>query len=296
MELYKDAYRDLYGNEYRIPLDQHLAASQIKNFRNLREQVKLNVLTCAYWENRKPWFVTRRTLADSICLFVRRGKLLLELDDKQHILKRGDCFFLPEKTPHAFGLPSGTDSVAHVIIHCFAHDFFGNEVFPCLDSPVQRLKNFRFYFDHLMTGVALSDAGHGCKYISNIFENILADFALAGKIKFPRHAVSDTRIMKSIRFATDNFASNIGVPDMAEAAGLKEVRFRSLFRSNCGITPSEYLLNVRMNNAFKRLSDRQRPLEEIARECGFGSESYFCYAFRKYTNQTPGEYRRHLFC
>ena len=77
----------------------------------------MRVLSCSYWENYDPWFVTRRRLMDNFCLFVLEGSLKLCLDHAEYLLHPGDCFLLGTEVFHAFGLPEGENQVKHFILH-----------------------------------------------------------------------------------------------------------------------------------------------------------------------------------
>ena len=88
-----------------------------------------------------------------------------------------------------------------------------------------------------------------------------------------------------------NFAADLDIDQLLEKYGLSR---RSFFRhwKNCfNRTPAQYIFELKMNEACRLLAETDRGLSEIALAVNFGSESYFCGAFRKYTGVTPRQFR-----
>lgn len=63
-------------------------------------------------------------------------------------------------------------------------------------------------------------------------------------------------------------------------------------KGTTGLTTSQYILKVRLNKAQKMLTRSQKPIGEIAMECGFNDFAYFSRSFRKEFGMTPTSYQR----
>lgn len=63
-------------------------------------------------------------------------------------------------------------------------------------------------------------------------------------------------------------------------------------KATTGLTTSQYILKVRLNKAQKMLARSQKPIGEIAMECGFNDFAYFSRSFRKEFGMTPTTYQR----
>ena len=79
---------------------------------------------------------------------------------------------------------------------------------------------------------------------------------------------------------------------MAAHVGLKRTQFSTLFHHHTGDTPILYLNRLRIEKARRLLVSTQRPITEIAFECGFASSQYFAGVFRALTGKTASAYRR----
>lgn len=65
-----------------------------------------------------------------------------------------------------------------------------------------------------------------------------------------------------------------------------------LFKAQNGISLSDYLCSVRIEQAKLLLRDEALTIEKIAARCGFLSSSVFIKTFKKWEGITPGAYRR----
>ena len=59
-----------------------------------------------------------------------------------------------------------------------------------------------------------------------------------------------------------------------------------------GISPKQYLLQLRFNKAVKLLAEDSNTVSEIAELCGFGDEKYFSRVIRQKYGESPSVLRR----
>lgn len=82
---------------------------------------------------------------------------------------------------------------------------------------------------------------------------------------------------------------------LAEKLGVSEVYLRRLFAAHCGITPKQYILDLRVEKAKQLLSDHLYTVTEVAEKCGFAGVYHFCRVFKQRTGTTPSDYAaRHI--
>ncbi|MHB8963053.1 MAG: response regulator [Saccharofermentanales bacterium] len=65
----------------------------------------------------------------------------------------------------------------------------------------------------------------------------------------------------------------------------------ALFKKEAGLNFSDYLTNVRMENAIELLKSTTLKTYEIAYKTGFSNPHYFSISFKKHTGLTPSEFR-----
>ncbi len=96
---------------------------------------------------------------------------------------------------------------------------------------------------------------------------------------------------KAKKYIDQNFEKKLLSGDVADYVGLSESHFRLLFRETYGISPHNYLLNVRVQKAKQMLWENDFSISEIAEKCGFGCQQYFNEIFKKLTGYSPKKYR-----
>ena len=100
------------------------------------------------------------------------------------------------------------------------------------------------------------------------------------------------RLMKVVEFVTTHYQESISVSDLAEQATLSESQLHREFANRFGITPNQYIREVRIGVARHLLETDDLSLTQIASECGFYDQSHFSRQFKTSTGLTPLQYRR----
>ncbi len=98
-------------------------------------------------------------------------------------------------------------------------------------------------------------------------------------------------IKQAISYMQHNFAMDLTASDVAHALSLNRTYFSELFKEKTGISPIQYLIKYRMEQASKMLLSTPLSVASIARQCGFKNPSNFTLQFRQRTGYTPTEYR-----
>lgn len=97
-----------------------------------------------------------------------------------------------------------------------------------------------------------------------------------------------------VRFAVEyikaNYDKKLTVDEIASKAGLSKYYFLREFKNITGHTVIAYVNIIRCEYAKELLSGKRHNIHEIARLCGFESDSYFSSVFKKHTGELPSEY------
>ncbi len=285
-----------YGDERKLRLEHVMSDETAGTLQALLADFDLTVLGVTFWNCFRPWQVPVRRISDNFLFFVTSGEELCSVDGVERVLRRGECMIVPEFSAHSFGLAPGCDAASHFIIHALYGSVTGVNPFAGFVSPFLKVDFPEAFFAELTSITAMRNfnrdtAARRAQYLVKCF---FCRQAEAGHYRFSGRRATDGRVAAAIRFINANFPGGIGVPDIAAAAGLGEVRLRQLFRRDTGMTPAAYLLRTRLVNAARLLARYDLPLAQVAAETGFSSESYLCTAFRRCFERTPEEYRRFI--
>ena len=89
-----------------------------------------------------------------------------------------------------------------------------------------------------------------------------------------------------------NLEAQIRNKDLAAVARLSLFHFNVAFRNSVGEAPHGYIIRRRMERAQGLMLSTQKPLSEIAIECGLADQSHLTRLFRRVVGESPAAWRR----
>jgi len=95
-------------------------------------------------------------------------------------------------------------------------------------------------------------------------------------------------------YLADHFGDQIAIADLASVAGLSEAHFSREFRKTIGDPPHQFLMRYRVEQATKMLRDPGATLSDVAHACGFSDQAHLTRLFKRFTGQTPRQYRTEI--
>ena len=101
------------------------------------------------------------------------------------------------------------------------------------------------------------------------------------------------RIQTAQNFIHSNYYTSVGMNDIAAAANMSVDYFGREFKAAIGITPIQYLLNVRME-AARELILTDLKIADVARMVGIEDPYYFSRVFSKANGASPLKYRKKM--
>jgi PAS domain S-box-containing protein len=197
----------------------------------------------------------------------------------------------------AFAERAGRKHVADVIGRCAA-DLFAPDVAERVEAQDREiLETGRPLQDHLEAIVA--DDGTAAWWITSKARLLADDTTVLGVLCLslevsPLRTATDAE-HQSLADVVARVRADPSVPfrvgDIAAAMGVSTAVLDRATRRAFGLSPSQLLLRLRIEEAMHRLSHGTDPLGVVAQACGFYDQSSFTRQFRAATGMTPGAYR-----
>lgn len=106
------------------------------------------------------------------------------------------------------------------------------------------------------------------------------------------HALVDSRILESISAMESQPEQYFYLDQLAQNSCMSVASYTRKFRQSTGMSPMEYLLNLRLNLARHYLFNSEMPIGEIAERCGMSSPNYLIKQFRSKFGCTPSQFRK----
>lgn len=96
----------------------------------------------------------------------------------------------------------------------------------------------------------------------------------------------------ALTFIRKELGRRIEVKDIAESAGLSVSHLHSLCKNSLGLSPMEYVKEIRLTECRYRIAATDATLSEIARAYGFADQFHFSRSFKNRFGITPSLYRK----
>lgn len=100
------------------------------------------------------------------------------------------------------------------------------------------------------------------------------------------------RIRDVLCYARDHLRESLSVERLAEVACISPRQFSRTFFNATGMTPAKAIERLRLDVARPRIEETLEPLEQIARDVGFGSAEKMCRGCLNVFGRTSQELRR----
>lgn len=227
----------------------------------------------------------------------RSGEGKFKLGEEEHIVKQGMGMLLFPGQKHEYYALSGNWEVDWIIFDgsgvaslLETVGIVGTSVF-MLASPEFLQSRMRELLQVALTPQARTLGNYECSAIL---------FALLTEI-IQRVSVEggDTvgqqyeRLKPVLDYIDRHYAEDITLQTLAGLMRVTPEYFCHLFKKTTGIRPISYVNQVRINKSKELLLDNvQRGMQDIARQVGFESASYYGAMFKSLERLTPGAFRR----
>ncbi len=100
-----------------------------------------------------------------------------------------------------------------------------------------------------------------------------------------------SRLLAALGYIEAHVGLSFDYSAMAASAGASLSQLQRDFVNVIGLSPRDYVTQLRFESALDMLGER-RPIAEIAHACGYSDQSAFTRRFRSATGMSPMQYRR----
>jgi AraC-like DNA-binding protein len=107
-------------------------------------------------------------------------------------------------------------------------------------------------------------------------------------------AVPDAGVLRVVEVMLRDYWRDLTVAELAGQVGITPRHFDRRFRAAIGVTPKQFLIDVRLRVARDLLASTDRTVTEIALDVGFQQASHFIRTFHRAVGLPPAAYRRQL--
>jgi AraC-like DNA-binding protein len=117
---------------------------------------------------------------------------------------------------------------------------------------------------------------------------------LINQIILEKENAEPQMVRKAREHITKNKTGSLSLTEVATASGASVFHFCKVFKKTTGLTFTDYVARVRLEDAKAELLNPNRRISEIAYDVGFQSLTQFNRVFKRVFGQSPTEFRVHL--
>lgn len=218
--------------------------------------------------------------------YIEKGAFEVQIGQRIETVSEGDVFVISPDYLHSFTCDAGATLL-------YAGLFFssaaGGAYPPCFrvkdKSLAERLEKVCIEADGQGADFLAQSAG---ALMSPLGEMLLSFFPGSSR------GTEDVLSAKIKNYLHRHMCENITVKDIAAALYMNHHYLGEYFKKHNGVTVKEYLLELRMQKAFKLLKEDKLTVSQIAEALGFDTVQYFSTKFKAYYGMTTAKYRQTL--
>lgn len=124
---------------------------------------------------------------------------------------------------------------------------------------------------------------------------IIGSYGFTHHLEQSAQTLSNVEAIKApIEFVRRNFHQEISISELAEISFLSVSALERRFKKYLGKTPKQFINEIRLENARRKLTETKLPILEIANQCGFAEHSYFSRQFKLMFGVLPSALREEV--
>ena len=201
-----------------------------------------------------------------------------EIGTKRFTTKPGDVLFLPAHISYKVEY-----SVSESIVVHFDQCNYSEVENICLENS----STIHIGFENLLE---VWDKKRSINQAKSIIYYILDKMANNQKT-----SISDTSVAAGVRYIDAHFSdSKIDIETVCGVAFISVSSLQRGFAKYFGMSPKQYLIQLRMNRALELLTENKLSVKEISFVCGFTDEKYFSRAFKKRYGCSPSQLKNNM--
>ncbi|WP_106496214.1 AraC family transcriptional regulator [Lentibacillus sp. Marseille-P4043] len=266
---------------------------KMKDFSTEKMSLKLLYITRSEYD--KGWHSTQHTHHFTELFYIVKGKGSFILPNHEIPVRENDLVIINPNVEHT-ERSNLKDSLEYIALGIEGLSFS----LPEEKSSQMGLYTYQgdrvdilFYLNRLLDEVQDNNEDYEV-VCQNIIEILIVKLR-RGK-KFTIEKTQSKNINKASAFIkyyiNQNYRDTITLNTLANVGHINKYYLAHTFKKDIGISPIEYLNQIRIREAQILLETTNYNIADIAEFTGFSSQSFFAQAFKRATSQTPSRYRK----
>lgn len=242
-------------------------------------------------------YLTKRDYHDShLFLYTLQGEGFIETNSYQGTLSARQAILIDCRLPHCYQAHNGMWEFVWIHLHGY-----GLEAYDCLlsdsanhpiniEDPSLVLSKMPYF---LQAQSYHREAVSNTSFAIHELLNLLCQQAFSSGNERPEAPLTD-HISLARDYLEKHFSEEITLDTLLAHIPVSKYHFIRSFKEKLGLTPYQYLTQIRIQHAKILLRQSDLPVSSIADQCGYTDTSNFIAHFKKLSGETPLQYRKNF--
>lgn len=267
---------------------------QLEEIKLSRAKPKLLYISESSFDNE--WNSILHTHLCTEIFYVTKGKGLFSLDNKTFSVQEDDLVIINPLISHT---ERGLKNIKfeYIVMGIEGLAFFSTEQDEEQGCSIVNYRNYKhevlFYLKTMLLEVKTKDTEYQ-SLCQNLLEVLIINLMRRSQTKLevaPINKVNKDCVFIE-KYIDAHFKEEITLDKLSEVTFLNKYHIVHSFSKYKGISPINYMIQKRIEEAKLLLVTTNIQISEIAIVVGFSSQSYFAQSFKKITGMSPIQYRK----
>lgn len=251
------------------------------------------------------WHSTSHSHPFTEIFFITHGHGLMDIDGVTVSIKEGDLIIINPNCSHTEKSTNNSFDQLEYIVFGINNFALANDSIPCLGLEViptiyYKIMNFNndkaeilSYLNNLVREVENKDSNYelACKSILTLFIIYISRNAKSNLFITTNPEKLNIECVKIKNYIDSHYSENITLDILSSLSYVNKFHLVHSFTKQMGISPINYLINKRIEEAKNLLATTNHSIRDISSIVGFSNSSYFSQMFKKSTGTSPRGYK-----
>lgn len=271
----------------------------------LLQSIRLNYLYGEQYSFQQDWNYYESTIPYAMVRLIQKGKAVFIINDNEYMLEEGDIIYIPQGCSlSCYSLSANLTFTSLRFTATFSTTNI--EIWPNLFSYEVKMKcedeQIKLFFSNIIMKSNSNERGKDLM-LRGYLEIIMAylinemkdeEIKQLKPVQLQKNYIKDNRAQVIVDYMIEHYADDFSIEKLSNMVNVSSTTLRRLFRQHTGKSPSEFMMDIKMTVAARKLLETDERISDIGYMIGIQDPNYFTRVFKKNFGVTPYIYRNNV--
>ncbi|WP_454191316.1 AraC family transcriptional regulator [Paenibacillus sp. Marseille-Q7038] len=252
----------------------------------LLQSIRLNYLYGEQYSFQQDWNYYESTIPYAMVRLIQKGKAVFVINDNEYMLEEGDIIYIPQGC--SLSCSSLSANLTFTSLRFTATFSTTNiEIWPNLFSYEVKMKcedeQIKLFFSNIIMKSNSNERGKDLM-LRGYLEIIMAylinemkdeEIKQLKPVQLQKNYIKDNRAQVIVDYMIEHYADDFSIEKLSNMVNVSSTTLRRLFRQHTGKSPSEFMMDIKMTVAARKLLETDERISDIGYLIGIQDPNYF---------------------